>query len=643
MSRWSFAIDVGGTFTDCVARPPEGGERTCKLLSTGIWKGACGAGSTAAAIVDRARGQDPDEFWAGFALRLLDAGGRTAEVQRVARFARAHARLELERPFSAAPAPGTRYELDSGEEAPIGAIRRVLGLRLGAPLPALDVRLGTTRGTNALLERTGARTALAVTRGFGDLLAIGTQARPHLFALAIRKPPPLCERVIEIDERLAADGTVLRAPDRARVRAQLEELRAAGIASLAVCLLHACVNPAHEVLVAQLARAVGFAEVSASWERAPVEKLLARAQTTVLDAYLNPVLRAYVAGLRRALGAGSRLHIMTSAGGLCAAERLTGPDSLLSGPAGGVVGVARAAGAAGFARAIGFDMGGTSTDVSRWDGRFELEHEAEKAGVRVSTPVLAIETVAAGGGSVCGFDGVKLTVGPSSAGADPGPACYGRGGPLTVTDCNLVLGRILFERFPFPLDRAAPLARLAALAGQIAAAPTGRPLSALALAQGFVEVANAAMARAIRAVSVARGYDPADHALVCFGGAGGQHACALARELRIRRVLIHPHAGVLSAWGIGRADLRRLREKSVLEPFSTAALARLEPLGRALAEAAAAEVAAEGVQPEPPRRQLDLRYQGVDAVLAVDEPADGDWRAAYERLHMERYGYRHAE
>src|SRR5262245_19341789 len=333
MSRWSFAIDVGGTFTDCVARPPEGGERTCKLLSTGIWKGACGAGSTAAAIVDRARGQDPDEFWAGFALRLLDAGGRTAEVQRVARFARAHARLELERPFSAAPAPGTRYELDSGEEAPIGAIRRVLGLRLGAPLPALDVRLGTTRGTNALLERTGARTALAVTRGFGDLLAIGTQARPHLFALAIRKPPPLCERVIEIDERLAADGTVLRAPDRARVRAQLEELRAAGIASLAVCLLHACVNPAHEVLVAQLARAVGFAEVSASWERAPVEKLLARAQTTVLDAYLNPVLRAYVAGLRRALGAGSRLHIMTSAGGLCAAERLTGPDSLLSGPA----------------------------------------------------------------------------------------------------------------------------------------------------------------------------------------------------------------------------------------------------------------------------------------------------------------------
>ena len=307
-------------------------------------------------------------------------------------------------------------------------------------------RAGRTRSSLA----TGARTALVTTRGFGDVLEIGYQARPRLFELTVRKPPVLTTAVVEIDERVTHDGQVLTAPNEATVRQQLQSLVDAGIESVAVCLLHADRHGAHERLVGNIAREVGFTEISLSHVVAPLPKFVARTDTTVVDAYLNPVLRDYVERLRTALP-GSMVRILTSAGGLVGAEHFCGKDSILSGPAGGVVGFSRVAKAAGFSRAIGFDMGGTSTDVSRFDGRFDLEYETQKAGVRLVAPTMAIETVAAGGGSICRFDGVKLTVGPESAGAEPGPACYGRGGPLTVTDVNLFLGRIVAERFPFPL------------------------------------------------------------------------------------------------------------------------------------------------------------------------------------------------
>ena len=423
----------------------------------------------------------------------------------------------------------TGFELDGGEPAPILAVRRILGLRLDQALPPIDVRLGTTRGTNALLERRGAATALVTTAGFRDVLDIGYQNRPRLFELAIVKPAPLHREVLEVEERLAADGSVLRAPDPAAVRRGLDDLRRRGIESVAICLLHSYRDPRHEEMVAREAVAAGFEQVSVSSRVSPTIKIVARGDTTVVDAYTTPVVRGYVAKIRERMPVG-RLRLMTSAGGLVDAEAASGKDTILSGPAGGVVALAAATREAGLERAIGFDMGGTSTDVSRFSGELAYEYETEKAGVRIVAPMLEIETVAAGGGSICDFDGQKLVVGPRSSGADPGPACYGRGGPLSLTDVNLWLGRILPERFPFVLDEAAVAKRLDEVRAAIEER-TGRRLALEEIADGFVRIANASMAAAIRKVSVAKGYDPRRYALVAFGGAGGQHACALARDL----------------------------------------------------------------------------------------------------------------
>ncbi len=682
--HWQFWIDVGGTFTDCVARSPQGTIVTVKVLSSGVTKGVATEVPGPRTVRDPARCHEPPEFWVGYRLHLLDAAGRRVRTTTVRSFDPHTGTLGVEAEL-AAPAA---YELEAGEEAPLLAIRRVLGLPMAAPLPPCEVRLGTTRGTNALLERRGARTALVTTRGFADVLLIGNQDRPRLFDLAIRKPPPLCESVLEIDERVAADGTVLLPLDLSAVRRQLKELAASGTESLAICLLHAWRMPEHERLVERIAREIGFREVSVSHVVAPRIKLVPRAETTVLDAYLNPVLRDYVEGLQRSLvggteasgtatvhrssvnpapfpptlptnparvthhetpaetslSSGTRLRLMTSVGGLVAAEHFTGKDCILSGPAGGVIGFARVAERAGFPRAIGFDMGGTSTDVSRYDGRYELEFEAVKAGVRIAAPMLAIETVAAGGGSICGFDGVQLFVGPRSAGADPGPACYGRGGPLTVTDVNLALGKLRPEEFPFPLNQAAVEDRLAELCEQIAASPLGHRYTPLELAEGFVTLANATMSRAIRKISVAKGYDPAEYVLVTFGGAGGQHACAIAEALGMHSILVHPLAGVLSALGIGLADVRRHAERPILRPYGPEARPVIETAFRELEEALRREVEAEGIPPtliEPATRSLDLRYRGVEGTLTIVAPEDGDYAAAYEAHHEQMYGYRH--
>ena len=638
---WQFWIDVGGTFTDCVARSPDGHLKTFKTLSSGVTQGTIGS-LIEGVFHDMLRQDDPPEFWDGYSIRFLDQQGASMHETSVSEW-NPESGFCLGDPLPESVVTRTRYELYSPEEAPVFAIRRVLGLSLRSPIPSVQVRLGTTRGTNALLERKGAQTAFVTTRGFADVLLIGNQDRPRLFDLAITKPEPLFNHVVEIDERLDAEGTVLKGPHPDVVRQQFIELRESGVDSIAICLVHAYRNPQHEKLVARIAAEVGFDEVSISSDVAPQIKLVSRGDTTVLDAYLNPVLRQYVHRIRTSLGESASLKLMTSAGGLLDAVFFRGSESILSGPAGGVVGYAQIAEQAGYDKAIGFDMGGTSTDVSRYDGRFELEFETQKAGVRIMTPTLAIETVAAGGGSLCWFDGVKLAVGPESAGADPGPACYGRGGPLTVTDVNLFLGRIPAHEFPFPLDRAAVKQLLDALCEQIAESPFGRRYTPEELATGFVDIANANMARAIRRISVAKGYDPAQYVLVTFGGAGGQHACAIARLLGMRRILIHPFAGILSAYGIGLADVRRHREASVLKPLTPEKLEELAGTFSELELLAVQDVRRDDIPPEridPPLRSLDLRYEGIESVINVPQPDDGDYAQAYEALHEQMYGYR---
>ena len=639
--RWQFWIDVGGTFTDCLAVRPDGRLVRHKVLSSGVTKGAAAIGSSRQVIVDPSRISDPASVWTGCPLRLVDEHGRIVARSKIASFERETGAMRLAAPLACDPIDGQGYEIASDDEAPIVAIRYLLGLAAADPIPPVAVRLGTTRGTNALLTRRGARTAFVTTKGFGDILHIGYQNRPRLFDLAIRKRAPLFGVVVEIDERVTPDGEVLRAPHPADVQRQLEELREQRIESLAICLLHAYQHPAHEEIVAEIAREVGFSEISVSNRVAPLIKIVARGDTTVMDAYLNPVLRQYVAKLRASLP-GSELRVLTSAGGLVEAENFVGKDSILSGPAGGVVGFSRVAMAAGFTRAIGFDMGGTSTDVARFDGRYELEYETEKAGVRVVAPMMAIETVAAGGGSICHFDGVKLAVGPDSAGADPGPACYGRGGPLAVTDLNFYLGKILPEHFPFPLNRSAVESRLTRLCDEIDAA-TGKRYSPIELADGFLRVANANMVKAIRSISIAKGYDPRDYVLVAFGGAAAQHACAVARELGIKQILNHPDAGLLSAYGIGLADVVRHGVAGVYQPYSEAAVGDLDATFAELANRARAEVRTEGVPDEriEVRRSLDLRYRGLDAYLTILEPRQGVYADAYSREHRQLYGYVH--
>ena len=641
---WEFWIDVGGTFTDCLARTPEDRIVTCKVLSSGVTKGAVGEVLAFDRFRDPRRQGEPADFWVGGTLTVLDADGQPWFTSPVTTFNPRDGLLRMASHLPPDLEPGTAYELTTGEEAPILAIRTLLRLPHREPIPPVSVRLGTTRGTNALLTRRGARTGFVTTKGFADILKIANQDRPRLFDLAIRKPEPIFERVVEIDERVDAQGNVLKVPDPGRVREQLTELKAAGVQSLAICFLHSFAQPAHEQLVEQVAREVGFTEISTSSRLSPLIKIVSRGDTTTVDAYLNPILRQYVQTLRTSLP-GSTLRLMTSAGGLVDADRFVGKDSILSGPAGGVIGFSRVAQRAGFEKSIGFDMGGTSTDVSRFDGRYELEFETRKAGVRVVAPMLAIETVAAGGGSICDFDGVKLTVGPDSAGANPGPACYGRGGPLTVTDVNLLLGKIRPEHFPFPLDREAVTDRILSLCDRIVSAG-GPSYSPRELAEGFVRVANANMVRPIRNISVARGYDPREYALVTFGGAGAQHACAIARELGMRHVLSHPWAGLLSAYGIGLSDVRRFREQAVLKPCAAETLSHLESLFDRMEHEARAEVLAEGVPEEhvqPPARSLDLRYQGIEATINVPCPTDGDYARRYTELHQQLYGYTHAK
>ncbi len=527
-------------------------------------------------------------------------------------------------------------------DAALEGISRILADE-GGTLDA--VRMGTTVATNALLERKGERVALAVTRGFGDALRIGTQARPDIFARHIVLPTMLYEAVVEIDERIGADGAVVRPLDELAAREAFERLRGDGYDAIAIVLMHGWHYPDHEARLAAIARDLGFAQVSVSHEVAPLIKLVPRGDTTVVDAYLSPILRRYVD--RVALGLGEApLQFMQSNGGLTDAAAFRGKDALLSGPAGGVVGMVAASrphfGDGETPRLIGFDMGGTSTDVSHYAGWFELAEESVIAGVRVRAPMMQLHTVAAGGGSICRFDGMRFRVGPQSAGAQPGPACYRNGGPLTVTDCNLVLGRIDAAHFPAvfgpggdqPLDLEASLARLREVAGQI-----DDQRSLTAIAEGFIAIAVDNMAAAIRKISIARGHDVTLYTLACFGGAGGQHACAVADALGMTRILIHPLAGVLSAHGIGLADVKSIREASWIKPLDV-------DFGEALAEleqAAIADLVVQGIDRGDivTQRRARLRLPGSDSSIEID--IGEDMRDTFHQLHRQRFGYAEPE
>ncbi|MEA2989135.1 MAG: hypothetical protein QOG83_1846 [Alphaproteobacteria bacterium] len=585
-TRWDFWIDRGGTFTDIVGRRPDGILVAHKLLS-----------------------ENPEAY-------------RDAAVQ---------------------------------------GIRDLIGLKGGEPIPPDligAVKMGTTVATNALLERKGARTLLLITTGFRDALKIGYQARPKIFARHIVKPDMLYERVVEVDERVRADGTVEREPDLAAVQSALDSALADGIEAVAVVFMHAYRHPAHERRVAALARALGFAQVSASHEVSPLIKLVGRGDTTVVDAYLSPILRRYVAQVGGALsasdserpggvlaealprpagfarhpppaeeGSSARLMFMMSSGGLTAATLFQGKDAILSGPAGGVVGMAQTGRAAGFTRLIGFDMGGTSTDVSHFDGEYERAFETEVAGVRMRAPMMLIHTVAAGGGSVLHFDGARFRVGPDSAGANPGPKSYRRGGPLTVTDANVMVGKLIPDFFPRifgrdrdqPLDGGAVNSEFAKLARKI-----GR--SAEDVADGFIKIAVENMANAIKKISVQRGYDVTRYALNCFGGAGGQHACLVADALGMKTVLIHPLSSLLSAYGMGLADIRATRQQAIEEDFGDAALQSLIRIGERLAADATREVVAQGVAADKIKIfvRAHIRYAGTDTALVVSAFSNGN-------------------
>jgi 5-oxoprolinase (ATP-hydrolysing) len=539
-------------------------------------------------------------------------------------------------------------------DAAIQGIRDLLGLEAGDAIPSGaigDIKMGTTVATNALLERKGDRVLLLITRGFRDALRIAYQARPDIFAKEIILPEQLYERVVEVGERVRADGTVETLLDIEAVKPAIEQARRDGIDAVAIVFMHAWKFPEHEKAVAKVCRKAGFAQISVSHEVSPLVKLVGRGDTTVVDAYLSPILSRYVHRVAGELGAtpstdGPRLSFMMSSGGLTAADMFQGKDALLSGPAGGVVGMVETARLAGFDQVIGFDMGGTSTDVAHYDGEYERAFDTEVAGVRVRAPMMRIHTVAAGGGSILHFDAGRFRVGPDSAGANPGPACYRRGGPLAVTDANVMLGKLQPDFFPVifgpgqdqPLDTEIVREKFSALANMIGDGRTPE-----AVAEGFVTIAVENMANAIKKISVQRGYDVTGYLLNCFGGAGGQHACLVADALGMQSVLIHPFSGLLSAYGIGMSGVFASRQQGFVRPLAEENIAEIRAAIDALCEPVFAELAAQGVPDEAAawRTILHVRYDGTDTALPVgyDGRSIPESRRAFEAAHKSQFGF----
>ncbi|MEM7102078.1 MAG: hydantoinase B/oxoprolinase family protein [Bacteroidota bacterium] len=563
MSIWQISIDTGGTFTDCIAYAPSGEKIRRKVLSNSTLRGEIIAVFPGNRFTIQTQWEVEHDLFKGYDLQLLDHDFSA----KVMAFDPALSEIELDTPLPTKMDLPATFAITAHEEAPVLAARLVTETPLDRQFPPVLMRLGTTKGTNALLEGKGAKTAFLVTRGFKDLLEIGTQQRPDIFAKKIIKRKPLYSSVVEIEERLDSDGNPIIHLTPDDLQNEIEILKAEAYESIAVALMHSYLNQGHEQKVSAYLAKQGFGSVSTSSELAPRIKLLPRAETAVVNAYLEPVMNAYISNVRKMVN--GQLLIMTSAGGLLPADAFRPKDSLLSGPAGGVVGAAMVAENAGFTKVISFDMGGTSTDVARYDGSFDYRYEQVVGDAHLFAPALHIETVAAGGGSICSFDGHNLKVGPESAGAFPGPACYGAGGPLTLTDVHLLLGRLDSSLFSIPVYPEKAKDRLKEIF-ELVKVSRGGTLDETDLLNGFLEISNEIMAGAIRKISVSKGYDPKDHCMMAFGGAGGLQACSLAERLGIKTVLISSDGGLLSAKGIGDARVKRFAEQQILETFDQA-------------------------------------------------------------------------
>ena len=628
-------IDTGGTFTDCIGIDNHGKTYRQKVLSSSSLRG----------IIKECLSENTfriSESWnlsrdilKGFSFRVLQSD---IPDNSVLEYEFEKKLLRLAGPVSGFKnLEGLNFEISSDEEAPVLVARLITQTALDEEFPDLTFRLGSTKGTNALLERKGAKTLFIVTKGFRELLEIGDQARPDIFAMEVKKRRQVASHILEIDERIDAKGNILKPLDPEEFRKQIIPLLKQGIESVAVALMNAYLNPRHEIRVKKILEESGVPSVSVSTELSPLIKILNRSETTVANAYLSPIIQTYVTRISEKIGNRS-FHIMTSAGGLAHAANFHPKDSLLSGPAGGVVGAFIIGEQSGFKKLITFDMGGTSTDVSRIDGKLDYRFDLEVGDARINCPAIAIETVAAGGGSICWFDGYKLSVGPESAGASPGPACYGAGGPLTLTDVNLLAGRLDTSRFGIPVFKEAAENKLDILIREIQD-KSGVRHSKEAILQGLIDIVNEIMAGAIRKISISKGYDPREFALVAFGGAGGLHACDIAEMLGIRTILLPDDAGLLSAFGIGNARIEGFAERQVLTELNSVKTA-LPALMKELKEEARAQLAPEGIPVENievQQRMVFMRHNGQDASLEIlydsPEKLEPRFHEAYRKLY----------
>jgi 5-oxoprolinase (ATP-hydrolysing) len=635
-SSWHIWIDTGGTFTDCIATDPHGKRHYVKVLSNSSLRGTILRQISPTAIEVKQHWQAPDNFVRG--LKLVTLGGKKLS-RTVTAFDAEASTLSFEDAFPEdAELTNITFDLRSGEEAPILACRLVTNTLPSENLPPIQLRLATTKGTNALLEENGAPTLLLITKGFGDFLKIGDQKRPDLFAFNVQKPDPLFNKVIEIPERMDAKGNIIQKLITDSLSPAIKKFLSQKHASVAVALMHSYKNNRHEKQLEQWLQNHGAQYVSCSTDMSPFIKLLPRAQTTVVNAYLEPVLRRYFESVKSELK-NSRLFVMNSAAGLVSSEKFKPKDSLLSGPAGGVIGAATIGKKSGKDHIISLDMGGTSTDVARYDTGFDYQFEHVVGNANIKAPALSIETVAAGGGSICLFDGQKLTVGPESAGAHPGPACYGAGGPLTLTDVNLLLGRLQADNFNIPISRNAAEKKLEELLDKMRQA--GRSTNRSEVLNGLLQIANERMADAIKKVSLRKGYDPANYTLVAFGGAGAQHAIAIATLLDISSVLIPEKAGLLSAYGLGHASVEEFAEQQILKTLSDLEN-QISSIINELEEKAGQKLRGQLDQQseiEIRRRMLFMRLEGQESTLEVEFNGVQTLKNDFKEAYQNRYGH----
>ena len=633
--HWQIWIDTGGTFTDCVAISPEGRQCRAKVLSSSSLRGRIQSHTADGGLQVLAPWLNKDSLFRSYQFRLLDTSHRKVSVSKaIAK----EAILYLDDPdFAKSIATGAEFEITAGEEAPVLAARLVTNTPLDESLPLIRMRLGTTRGTNALLQADTAPVALITNAGLEDMLSIGTQARPDLFALNIRKKKHLYKEVFGIKGRLSSRGEEIEAIDDSQIRELAKELKNAGYSCVAIALLHSYLNPSHEKRVQQALETEGIPWVSASSGLSSEIKILPRAETAVIDAALSPVINDYLRSVRESLP-NNRLKVMTSAGGLTAAHLYHPKDSLLSGPAGGVIGVAAIARQLGLDAVLSFDMGGTSTDVARVEeGMPDYRYEQQIGDAYLQSPTIAIDTVAAGGGSVCHFDGYKYTVGPESAGAYPGPAAYGAGGPLTITDVNLLLGRLSNQGMSIPVLASKAREALDALLGEDAKADEVVNKALIS----FLQIANEKMAETIRQIAVRKGYEPSEHALVAFGGAGGQHACAIAELLNIETVVIPADSGLLSACGLGIAPVQRFATLQVNRPWQEC-IDILEEMIADLEKKAIEAISQENIPVDDVQitlRKLNLRMQGQDSSIEIDYRKGEDIKSKFQDRYTQVYGH----